>query len=299
MTARTDTERILDAYLAPEADRLADRVLDAALDDIARTPQRRALRVPWRFPTMPAMSRATAIAAVALVAAVGAGGLIYLSSRAPSGPGGPATATSAPTTAPPAAPGIAAWTPYTSEMYGFKMAYPSDWTVYAPATRGWESADGRAAADSWPYADVFANPEVKDGDSIGVWVWEVAADEGADIESLEGLKAWAQEFCTRSPAIRDGGSSSCDEVPSSAMPMCLNAGGDSCRAAILVPDAGGANAFFEDFNRAMLGRSFVRVVQVGRPDTFPAAERYGGSVQLLRSFLTTMDVWTLGQQPRP
>ena len=83
------------------------------------------------------------------------------------------------------------------------------------------------------------------------------------------------------------------------MPMCLNAGGDSCRAAILVPDAGGANAFFEDFNRAMLGRSFVRVVQVGRPDTFPAAERYGGSVQLLRSFLTTMDVWTLGQQPRP
>ena len=34
MKARSDTERILDAYLAPEADRLADRVIDAALADI-------------------------------------------------------------------------------------------------------------------------------------------------------------------------------------------------------------------------------------------------------------------------
>ena len=31
MNARIDTERILDAYLAPEADRLHDRVMDAAL----------------------------------------------------------------------------------------------------------------------------------------------------------------------------------------------------------------------------------------------------------------------------
>ena len=30
MTGRNDPERILDAYLAPEHDRLADRVVDAA-----------------------------------------------------------------------------------------------------------------------------------------------------------------------------------------------------------------------------------------------------------------------------
>jgi hypothetical protein len=81
MKARSDTERILDAYLAPEADRLADRVIDAALADIARTPQRRALRVPWRFPLMPGLSRATGVAVLAVVAMVGAGTLFYFNSK--------------------------------------------------------------------------------------------------------------------------------------------------------------------------------------------------------------------------
>ena len=105
MKARSDTERILDAYLAPEADRLADRVIDAALADIARTPQRRAVRVPWRFPLMPALSRATGVAVVALVAVVGAGTFFYLNSR-PGGGGAQgtplptATQTPAPTVVP-------------------------------------------------------------------------------------------------------------------------------------------------------------------------------------------------------
>jgi hypothetical protein len=105
MNARSDTERILDAYLAPEADRLADRVIDAALADVARTPQRRAVRVPWRFPLMPALSRATGVAVVALVAVVGAGTLLYLNSK-PDGtasrgtPSPGATPTPAPTIAP-------------------------------------------------------------------------------------------------------------------------------------------------------------------------------------------------------
>lgn len=104
MKARSDTERILDAYLAPEADRLADRVIDAALADIARTPQRRALRVPWRFSLMPSLSRATGVAVVALVAVVGAGTLFYLNSN-PDGSGSQgtplptATSTPAPTVA--------------------------------------------------------------------------------------------------------------------------------------------------------------------------------------------------------
>ena len=99
MKARSTTERILDAYLAPEADRLADRVIDAALADIARTPQRRALRVPWRFPLMPALSRATGVAVVGLVALVGAGTLFYLNSN-PDGGGG-AQGTPLPTATPP------------------------------------------------------------------------------------------------------------------------------------------------------------------------------------------------------
>jgi hypothetical protein len=104
MKARSDTERILDAYLAPEADRLADRVIDAALADIARTPQRRALRVPWRFPLMPALSRATGVAVVALVAVVGAGTLFYLNSKPD---GGGSQGTPVPTATPTPAPTVA------------------------------------------------------------------------------------------------------------------------------------------------------------------------------------------------
>ena len=78
MTGSLDAERILDAFLAPEADQLPDRVLDAAFTEIARTPQRRALRVPWRFPPMTNTMRAAAGVAIVAIVAVG---VFTLSSR--------------------------------------------------------------------------------------------------------------------------------------------------------------------------------------------------------------------------
>jgi hypothetical protein len=51
MTGQIDAERILDAFLAPEADQLPDRVLDAALTEIARIPQRR-VGGRWKLPAM-------------------------------------------------------------------------------------------------------------------------------------------------------------------------------------------------------------------------------------------------------
>jgi hypothetical protein len=92
MTGHVDTERILDAFLAPAHDQLPERVLEASLADITRTPQRRALRVPWRLPYMPALTRTTGFATVALVAVVAAGGLLYLNAKGPSGPGAQASA---------------------------------------------------------------------------------------------------------------------------------------------------------------------------------------------------------------
>jgi hypothetical protein len=70
MKARSDTERILDAYLAPAADRLADRVIDAALADIARTPQRRSWWPAWRSDQMNIYAKLIAAAAAVLVVAV-------------------------------------------------------------------------------------------------------------------------------------------------------------------------------------------------------------------------------------
>jgi hypothetical protein len=70
MTGRSRTERILDAYLAPDADRLADRVIDAALADIARTSQRRSWWPAWRSNRMNTYAKLIAAAAGVLVVAV-------------------------------------------------------------------------------------------------------------------------------------------------------------------------------------------------------------------------------------
>lgn len=101
MNARTDTERILDAFLAPEADRLADRVIDAALADIARTSQRRSWWPAWRSNRMNTYAKLIAAAAAVLVVAV----VGYQFLPRSSGTGGQPTAqpsptaTSSPTTA--------------------------------------------------------------------------------------------------------------------------------------------------------------------------------------------------------
>lgn len=293
MNARIDAERILDAFLAPEADRLPDRVIDAALDDIARTPQRRALRVPWRFPLMPALTRATSLAAVALVAAVGVGGVIYLNSASPGGPGGPGTPASpapSPTaaqTAPPVTPIHSAspisLVPYTSGVHGYTMAFPEGWSS-TPASRAWQAGDS-LANDAWPYADVFVSPG--DGNAqIALLAWEMPAGDGADLDSVQGLKAWAEGFCP------DVVGASCQGFTELAEPMCLDAGGDPCRPAILVPTAVAQYAFFMDWASAVLTSApdKVRVVIVAREDDFAPAAAYGGSVALLKAILATTDV---------
>jgi hypothetical protein len=298
MNGRIDAERILDAFLAPEADRLHDRVLDAALDDIARTPQRRALRVPWRFPPMPALTRTTAMAAVVLVAAVGAGGLILLDSNSPGNIGGrptpsptqlPTAAASAAVPTPGAsrtAIGITGWTNYTSPVHGFTLGYPDDWSLHAGATREWQAGDSPLEGEP-PFADSFASPGDGEG-QVGIWAWEMPAGEGADVESMQGLQSWARTFCG------DIGDASCEASAREALPMCLDAGGDACRSAIIVPGADGTYAIFVEWTSALLTSmpDKVVIVSVGRPEGHPSTVRYGGATQLLKSILTTMGVHT-------
>ena len=273
MSGSSGTERILDAFLAPEADRLSDRVIDAALADIARTPQRRALRVPWRFSLMTNTMRAAA--GVAIVAIVGVGVLAF-NFRSPGGGATdpPATPSPAPTEG---SQGITGWTTYTSEIYGITFGYPDDWRIHSAATR--KAKVGEALITDFAIQDVFANPEDRDGDSIGVGLMQVPAGPGADITSREGLATWVEANAC------DDAIDACETVPDVAQPMCL--GKVACLPAILVPLSDGTGAYFADPESGS-----VTVISVFRPDSFPAAARYGGSVQLLKSFLTTLDVWT-------
>lgn len=283
MTGRSTTERILDAYLAPEADRLPDRVVDAALADIARTRQRRRLPVPWRFPPMPKALRLATAALVGVIAV----GVIYLNLPGPNGTGGQSpspspspSSTVAPSPSPSEiAPGIIAWTTYTSEIYEFDFGYPDDWTVGSSATREWQAGD---TFEESAYKEGVVGPDAG-GVALAVWRMPVAAS--ADVGTLEGLKAWAEAACNELVTL-------CDDLPGPALPMCL--GQLVCSPALIVPNENIQVAFI-----AHPSIERVTVVMIGRPDTHPSVARYGGSVELLKSILTTMDVWTPepGQTP--
>ena len=144
MTSRIDVERILDAFLAPEADRLPDRVIDAALSDIARTPQRRVVfGAPRRIPTMNTFVKFAMAAAVVVVVAIG--GLALLRPGGSSGTGGAPTATASSTPSPSATPSRSAaaspspisttgWVPFTSDRYGYTVSYPPTHTGLPPST---------------------------------------------------------------------------------------------------------------------------------------------------------------------
>ena len=199
--------------------------------------------------------------------------------------GTPAPTLTAPTATPAAASapatsevasGITSWTTYTSSVYGITFGYPDGWTLNGAAARAWQEGDQHS--DSAVNSDYFLNPASRDGDEMNLAVRQMAAGTGADITSREGLAAWFEaNQC-------DDEIESCETVSDLALPMC--AGKVACLPAVIVPLSDSTQAVFADPESDL-----VTVVSLGRPDDFPAAARYGGAVQLLKSILTTMDVW--------
>jgi hypothetical protein len=75
MTDQRELDRLLVAYFDEGTNELADRVIDAALDQIDHTDQRRAVRVPRRLQTM---NMPTRVAAAAVIGVLAVGGAFYL-----------------------------------------------------------------------------------------------------------------------------------------------------------------------------------------------------------------------------
>src|SRR5450830_625258 len=105
-----ELDRLLGAFFVEGTDELADRVIDAALDQIDHTRQRRAVRMPRRFSTMNMLTR---LAAAAVIGVLAVGGTLYLVQRGQPAVGGPSP-TPAASSSPgqPASPsaGAPAWT---------------------------------------------------------------------------------------------------------------------------------------------------------------------------------------------
>lgn len=137
MSSERDFDRIVMTWLGDGPTELADRVLDAALEEIHVTRQRRApFGVPWRFPAMHPRTR-LAVAAVAVLA-VGAVAVTVLGPSRQS-VGGPTAVPSAPPAASPSPsptplPGLTQT--FTSTTHGLAISYPAGWTTKS-ATAVW------------------------------------------------------------------------------------------------------------------------------------------------------------------
>ncbi len=163
MTSRSEVERVLDRYLAEGGEQVPDRVIDAALDQIDQVPQRRALRVPWRFHDMSAFFK-PAIAGAAVVAVLVVGGT-FVTRGDTSGVGGSTAATPTPSASAAATAtqspsptqaltDTSNWETFTSERYGYEIGLPPSWIV-EPATRDWALERDGADFRGFNVADRF------------------------------------------------------------------------------------------------------------------------------------------------
>jgi hypothetical protein len=276
-------DRAVRDWLDDGSDRTPPAAINAVLLAVTTTPQERDLRIPRRTTQMPTYVRLAA--GIAIVAVVGVGALMYIGNSP--GVGGAPTpsptptpvASAAPSAPPSLAPGISGWKPYTSAAYGYTMSYPQGWYVAGRASHKWEPGEP-GTEEAAPFWDIFAND---DGDGTVMLVAQVPAPAGADLESWDGLHAVHRELCDE-PTIPG--------CPADYTPTSLCSGQQDCAPAILALNGD------DPMPVALIGdpeNGVVTVIWIGRVDSFPTAAKYGGTVQLLKSVLTQMDV----RDPQP
>jgi hypothetical protein len=132
MTTERETLLIIGSWMEDGRTRLPDHVLDAVLNQLPSTPQRRTVvGPPWRIPLMPSSAK-LALTAVA-IAAVGFVGLTSL--RGPAiGPAASPSPTLAPSPiTPPPSPFMER---FDSAVHGLSISYPAGWET-RPAAAPW------------------------------------------------------------------------------------------------------------------------------------------------------------------
>jgi hypothetical protein len=176
MTSQRDLSNLLGAFLAEGSESVATRVVDDALLLIDHTPQRRAVRLPWRPMAMNNGLR-FAIGGVALVVVL-VGGTIFLGGRS-SNDGGPMETM---TPSPAVTPTIKPSSPAASDSTDLERApgiQPG--TVTDPwqacATEGMDSGavsvEGKGYGATFTYTGPGSPPRVGDARHLCSWTrWE-------------------------------------------------------------------------------------------------------------------------------
>ena len=210
MSTDRDTTRIVRSWLKTDERESADRVLDAVLDRLDTTPQRRALRWPARrYPTMSNIFRisvaAAAVVAVALV------GMNLFGGRSPGGPPvdatpSPPSATSSPTDEPrillqgAEGPGTFTTMPFDGETVRFTFEMPNGWwggseTVAVPTEIGPEGPSGAglvflqvAGLYSDPCHGNFGDPDVPVGSSADDLVAALAEQSAYEVSAPSDIE---------------------------------------------------------------------------------------------------------------
>ena len=207
MTTDRDFNGIAMAWLADGPEELSDRVIDAAVDEIHQTRQRRAARLPWRLPTMTALTRVAALVAVgalilAGIAVVGSGGRNGPSLTQSFAPSAAAVAPSLSTTGLPVLD-----TQFMSPRNGYSVKYPAGWTI-SPATQSWQR--GKEIRWGDPTLDAIQTGDAR----------FVAA--GQTLAPGQTAAQWMKVYCLG--ARKDTGQ--CNTVPASWKPIKI-AGSDA------------------------------------------------------------------------
>ncbi len=255
-------------------------VLSTVVAALPSIPQaRRGPFAPWRLTPMTNFMRAAA--GIAIVAVVGVG-VLALNQRPP---GSGATGSPAPTpTAVPSAtlsatvepsPSLALGATYTSEVYGFSIGYPEGWKVVASAQRRWDAELDARTDFSSPGLDTFSNAE----GSVAFSAWQVPHEADINLDSRRDLMEFAETFCLASS------NAPCTDIPERAVQMCKERA--DCHPAVIVPFDQDVLAFFGGTEN-----DTVSVVAVWWGDSAPEVAEYGGSIELLKTILTSMNVWT-------
>jgi hypothetical protein len=187
-----DFDQRLADWLEEDPDRAPAATLSTVLAAFPSIPQRRAARVPWRFPAMPRF--ALLGAAAAMIVAVGLTGLV-LSTRHDD------SVVGAPTPAPSPAAVSSLDATFTSPFSGYTIRYPSGWSA-TPASAQW--APGTETMWGNPALDVLRGPDAR----------LVAASQ--PLTAGQTPQQWYQAYCGLGT-----GTPGCADAPASWAPIAI------------------------------------------------------------------------------